>query len=85
MANVYNQLNRIDKAEEYYLKCIKTNEDYDVAAYRALSRLYAQQEQYEKAIALSKELISKYDGFDSDYLRLADFIKKLNTKSIDLN
>ncbi|MBU2555750.1 MAG: tetratricopeptide repeat protein [Bacteroidetes bacterium] len=76
VASVYSRLEQMEKAVEYYLKCIKTRGDYLPLAYRSLAGVYSKLNSNEEAIACTEEFLSHHSGFDSDYSRLATYYEK---------
>ena len=58
IANCYFQLNKLDLAEEYYLKCLKMDSD-NLLILNNLSLLYLKSKNFEKALPILKNSLNK--------------------------
>ena len=58
IANCYFQLNKLDLAEEYYLKCLETDND-NLLIQNNLSLLYLKSKKFEKALSILKKSLNK--------------------------
>lgn len=80
IASIYARKDNLEKAIEYYKKCIETKGDCSPVSYRSLGSLYSKMNRYEDAIALYKDFLS-HSGSDNDYSRLAYFYEKMGALS----
>jgi len=72
IAMAYEQMNRADSAEIYYLKAIKTKKDYAVA-YSKLGDLYCKRGELQKAIAINEELMETENASEIPYVNIGNY------------
>ena len=72
IAMAYEQMNRADSAEIYYLKAIKTKKNYAVA-YSKLGELYFKQGELQKAIAINEKLMETESASEIPYVNIGNY------------
>ncbi len=85
IAMAYEQMNRVDSAEFYYLKAIKTKKNYAVA-YTKLGELYVKQGELQKAIAINEKLMEAESASEIPYVNIGNYYMHAadTVKAIDM-
>jgi len=77
IANCYFKLNKYDLAENYYLNCLKLNQD-NIVILNNLSLLYLKIKNFKKALSTLQESLNKNINQESEIEKVAYCLTELN-------
>lgn len=77
VANCYFKLNKLDLAEQYYLKCLKINSN-NILIINNLSLLYLKAKNFEKALPILQESLNKKIDQEHIVEKIAYCLTELN-------